>query len=226
MSNALTQEGRLTAATQTLTLSLAGDAGAMIQVADTFTGTLAFLATADGQNYVAIAGTPVGGGTGATTATVGGIWTFSVGGLLALRVSATALSAGAARVTMRAVEASGAGGGGGGGGTALLPTAVVNQMIISQGVGVQPVFSAIAECGTFRTHDAGSFICPDGTFQGPQFQVLPAPFSSLPTAVGNAGVIRGVSDSSVIVWGATVLAGGTSNVLVRSNGTNWTIVGI
>jgi hypothetical protein len=225
MSNALTQEGRLTAATQTVTLSLAGDAGAMIQIADTFTGSLSFLATADGQNYVAIAGTPIGGGTAVTLATAGGIWTFSVGGLLALRVTATALSTGAARVTMRATEASG-GGGGGGGGTALLPTAAVNQMIISQGVGVQPIFSQIAECGTFRTHDGGSVICLDGTVDCVQVLVEPRLFSSLPTAVGNAGVIRGVSDSSVIVWGATVLAGGTSNVLVRSNGTNWTIMGI
>jgi hypothetical protein len=99
-------------------------------------------------------------------------------------------------------------------------------MLISQGVGVQPIFSQIAECGTFRTHDAGSVLCTEGTIQGPQFQVLPAPFTSLPSAVGNAGTIRGVSDSSVIVWGATVVAGGSNNVLVRSNGTNWTIVGI
>jgi hypothetical protein len=215
MSNALTQEGRLTAATQILTLSLAGDAGAMVQIADTFTGTLAFLATADGQNYVPMAGTPIVGGTGVTTATAGGIWTFSVGGLLALRVSATALSAGAARVTMRAVEASG-GGGGGGGGTALLPTAPLNQVLISQGAGVQPIFANVVPV------DLGAFTAVQGVVWAGAYVFTTRNAAGVAEHVGD---LVNIADSTTNVWGATITGGGALNVLGRWNGTAFTVVG-
>jgi hypothetical protein len=107
MSTALTQEGRLTLSAQTVTLACTGYAGAMVQVADTFTGSLNFYGTADGQNFVTLVGTPSGGGAAVFSTTAPGIWLFSVGGLLAVQVKATALATGAARVTLRATEASG-----------------------------------------------------------------------------------------------------------------------
>jgi hypothetical protein len=35
-----------------------------------------------------------------------------------------------------------------------------------------------------------------------------------------------VTDSSTVTWGATVAAGGTAQVLVWWNGTDWRVIGI
>jgi hypothetical protein len=51
-------------------------------------------------------------------------------------------------------------------------------------------------------------------------------FSNLPTcAAGREGALMNISDSTTATWGATVTGGGSNHVLVRCNGTNWTVVG-
>lgn len=50
--------------------------------------------------------------------------------------------------------------------------------------------------------------------------------AALPSPAAHLGATAIVTDSSVILWGTTVAGGGTSVVLVWSNGTNWTVVGI
>jgi hypothetical protein len=50
--------------------------------------------------------------------------------------------------------------------------------------------------------------------------------ATLPSAASNAGHECNVTDSSVTTFGATVAGGGSNNVKVRSNGTNWTVTGI
>ncbi len=50
--------------------------------------------------------------------------------------------------------------------------------------------------------------------------------ATLPSAASNAGHEANVTDSSVTTFGSTVAGGGSSNVKVRSNGTNWTVTGI
>jgi hypothetical protein len=49
---------------------------------------------------------------------------------------------------------------------------------------------------------------------------------TLPSAAANAYKFATVSDSSVTTFGSTVAAGGSSNVMVFSNGTNWTVFAI
>ena len=46
---------------------------------------------------------------------------------------------------------------------------------------------------------------------------------TLPTASSNAYKFANVSDSSVTSFGSTVAGGGSSKVMVFSNGTNWTV---
>ncbi len=50
--------------------------------------------------------------------------------------------------------------------------------------------------------------------------------ATLPSAAANPGAEANVTNSSVTTFGATVAGGGSSNVKVRSNGTNWTVCGI
>lgn len=50
--------------------------------------------------------------------------------------------------------------------------------------------------------------------------------ATLPTASTNSYKFANVSDSSVTTFGSTVAGGGSSKVMVRSNGTNWTVFAI
>lgn len=50
--------------------------------------------------------------------------------------------------------------------------------------------------------------------------------STLPSASANAYKFATVSDSSVTTFGSTVAGGGSSKVMVFSNGTNWTVFAI
>jgi hypothetical protein len=50
--------------------------------------------------------------------------------------------------------------------------------------------------------------------------------STLPTAaVAGAGALSMVSDATATTNGSTLVGGGTNVVLVKSNGTNWIILG-
>jgi hypothetical protein len=50
--------------------------------------------------------------------------------------------------------------------------------------------------------------------------------AGLPDPTLNLGALAIVTDSSVILWGTAVAGGGAATVLVWSNGTNWTVLGI
>lgn len=50
--------------------------------------------------------------------------------------------------------------------------------------------------------------------------------ATLPSPSANPSAEANVSDSSVTTFGSTVAGGGSNNVKVRSNGTNWTVCGI
>jgi len=50
-------------------------------------------------------------------------------------------------------------------------------------------------------------------------------FANLPAASSaNEGSVYPVSDSTTVIWGATVTGGGSNHVLAYSNGTNWTVM--
>lgn len=71
------------------------------QVTGTFTGlTVAFEGTLDGTNWVALLGTPVAGGTTATTATATGVYLIYCPGVGKVRSRCSAISSGSASVTL------------------------------------------------------------------------------------------------------------------------------
>jgi hypothetical protein len=51
-------------------------------------------------------------------------------------------------------------------------------------------------------------------------------FAALPSAVGELGALAIVTDSTTIVWGATIAGSGLHTVLAFSDGTNWTVAAI
>lgn len=51
----------------------------------------------------------------------------------------------------------------------------------------------------------------------------PVAFASVPTGV--EGMMIGVTDSTTVVWGATITGGGANHVLAYFDGTNWTVAG-
>lgn len=103
--------------------------GASININGTFSGTLQFEAATDpaGQNYTAIAMTPLAGGTAVTSATAAGSWTTNASGIVGIRVRASALASGSAQVSIQQSTASansrssGSSSGGGGAGSGGAP---------------------------------------------------------------------------------------------------------
>jgi len=68
---------------------------------------------------------------------------------------------------------------------------------------------------------SGGGITTNGTAKLGDFTV-----ATLPSAASNTGHECNAIDSSVTTFGSTVAGGGSNNVKVRSNGTNWTVTGI
>ena len=101
------QQNVLTAVDTCSTLPVSqNNSGAVVQLAGTFVGTLTFEATADGGNWVAISGTPIGGGAAVTSSTTAGAWQFGTSGLISLRACVSAYTSGAVSVTVRATVGS------------------------------------------------------------------------------------------------------------------------
>jgi hypothetical protein len=74
----------------------------LANVSGTFTSTLQFEGTVDGVTWGSTSGTPVGGGTAVTSATVPGLWVFSTVGLKAIRLHSYSITGGAATVALTA----------------------------------------------------------------------------------------------------------------------------
>lgn len=108
--------GTLGAAQEEVRLAVAGLGGVAIQVQSTFTGTITFEATVQGQDFTAFRVTPVNSSTPTTTTTTTGLWVGSTVGFLAVRARMSSYGSGRATILMRA-DVPSPGGAGGGGGT-------------------------------------------------------------------------------------------------------------
>lgn len=115
MAETLTTHGVLSAAGQDVRLGLAGMGGVAIQIQGTFTGTITFEATVQGQAFAPFRVVPSDSSTAVTTATAPGLWTGSTVGYLVVRARMSAFTSGQATVLMQAYLASPGGGGSGGG---------------------------------------------------------------------------------------------------------------
>jgi hypothetical protein len=113
----------------------------------------------------------------------------------------------------------------GGGG---LPTAPLGQVLISQGDGVPPIFSAapVATSGWHTTSaDYNSYVCTIN--EGALRAVKVHPYERTYAGIGAGefvGELSNISDSTVNTPGAVIAGGGTFHVLARWNGTNWKVV--
>lgn len=89
-----------------------------VQVTGTWTGTLSFQISVDGNTWQTGNVSASNGTTAVTTATANGVWAGSIAGFRFFKVKATAWTSGTAQVVLNSapVSAGSAGGGGGGGG--------------------------------------------------------------------------------------------------------------
>lgn len=116
MADSLSSQGVLGAAEASVLLSVAGLGGVAFQVQGTFSGTITFEATVQGQDFAAFRVVPVNSSTPTTTTTGTGLFVGSAVGFLSVRARMSSYVSGAATVLIRA-DVSAPGGAGGGGGT-------------------------------------------------------------------------------------------------------------
>lgn len=98
----VTASGTLTAAAQTVTLSLTGHSGASAQVTGTWVGTLTFEASLDGTTWTAINAVSASTSSPQTTTTVNGLYRLTPAGTQQMRVNMTAFTSGSAVILVRA----------------------------------------------------------------------------------------------------------------------------
>ena len=91
-------------ATNCFTVQLPASTGAVgvqiTSVGSTFSATVSFFGSADGQNFVAIYGAPVAGGSSVASTTTAGLWQFSTSGLGFIRAVSYPYSSGQIQVLM------------------------------------------------------------------------------------------------------------------------------
>ncbi len=115
MAEKLSETGTLGAANQTVRLSCSGMGGVAIQVQGTFSGTITFEASVQGEDFAPFRVVPSDNSTAVTTTTTTGLWVGSTVGYLVVRARMSSYSSGKAIVFLQA-ELSSPGGSGGGGG--------------------------------------------------------------------------------------------------------------
>ena len=109
----------LNAVNQNVVLNLPfNTASVVVQLLGTWSGTVSFEGTANnGASWVSVQGTPVGGGSGVTSATGDGCWQIPCAGLTSVRARVSSYASGTILATITSSAGSPAGGGSGGGGT-------------------------------------------------------------------------------------------------------------
>lgn len=106
---------KLTAAEQTITMSVRGLASVGLQLVmsalaagvPAWSGTVSFEATIDGINWVALNMVPSNSASAASSATASGIWTANVGGFDIVRARVSAYTAGWVEAWMEGSEGAG-----------------------------------------------------------------------------------------------------------------------
>jgi hypothetical protein len=220
------QAGPLGALNAEVRLSVGGFGGIAIQIQGTFTGTITFEATVQGQDFTAFRVTPVASSTQVTTATAPGLWTASTVGFLAVRARMSLYTDGQAIVYLKAATASpGGAGGGGGSGTDVNLIEVGGSSIASDQSPVEVTGSISATNPSVSA--TGDPVPADATFVGVddgagELTGLAAPALDGDTGAGTqkvSGLYMALPASGGAVWGGTATnpiqvgdAGGTLTV--------------
>lgn len=206
-----------------VSLPVSGVGGIGVQVTGTFTGTLTFEGTLDGQTYVALNLTAINGTTPATTTTSTGIFTGGVGGLGIVRVRMSAYTSGTAVVRLQMAPTTARSGGGG----------VTYPLLGTDGTTANPTYSFANAPGTgfyykgasiaaIAVNGSDQFVFAANIFQSPWQQVtngtqyLGTAFGSLGTGLGN-GTILYCTDCTI----ANPCAGGGTGALAKRLNGAW-----
>jgi len=97
----------LAVADDIISISVRGLAGVALQLSGTWTGTVTFEATVDGNTWVAFNMVPAASATPASTATAVGAWSANCGGYEAVRARFSTATSGTVRAVMQASEGAG-----------------------------------------------------------------------------------------------------------------------
>ena len=97
----------LDATDEVANLSVRGLGGAALQLVGTWTGTVTFEGTVDGQTWVAFNMVPSNSATAASTSTSNGVWSANVAGFEAVRARFSTASSGTVAAHWQGTEAAG-----------------------------------------------------------------------------------------------------------------------
>lgn len=232
MADSLSSQGVLGAAQESVLLSVAGLGGVAFQVQGTFSGTITFEATVQGQDFTAFRVTAANSSTPVTTATTAGIYIGSAVGFLSVRARMSAYTSGSATVLVRADVASpgsSSSGGGGGGGTssdfdAAFPAEGTAAGFLGSTGNMEPVeleadgslpVTIVAGAGSGGTSSAfGAAFPADGTAMGvadPDGNMRPLSAETLDYDSGAGTVAQTIIGIALPGSGGPVAGGTTTN---------------
>ena len=227
-----------------LLLDVRGLGGVALQLSGTFTLTVQFEATVDGQTWVSLRMLPSSSVSGATSSTSAGAWSANVAGLKLIRARVSAYTSGSADVTFLASSASGRVGASGGdaetldgedgsyyldvdnmtagtlvvarGGTGAA-THTSGSVLLGAGTGAitSTATLVVAKGGTgVGTHTSGNYLKGAGT--GNVTSATPAAtFADVSPLTTRGDLLVGTSGA---VTGARLAKGSSGNVLTMADG--------
>ena len=227
-----------------LLLDVRGLGGVALQLSGTFTLTVQFEATVDGQTWVSLRMLPSRSVSGATSSTSAGAWSANVAGLKLLRARVSAYTSGSAELTILASAASGRVGASGGdaetldgedgsyyldvdnmtagtlvvarGGTGAA-THTSGSVLLGAGTGAitSTATLVVAKGGTgVGTHTSGNYLKGAGT--GNVTSATPAAtFADVSPLTTRGDLLVGTSGA---VTGARLAKGSSGNVLTMADG--------
>mgnify|MGYP001566147037 CR=1 FL=1 len=97
----------LDAADEVATIGVRGLSGVALQLTGTWSGTVTFEATLEGNTWVAFNMVPSNSATAASTATANGAWSVNCGGYDAVRARFSTATSGTVKVTLQACPSAG-----------------------------------------------------------------------------------------------------------------------
>jgi hypothetical protein len=193
LSTSRTATANVTGPSGAATLNTDGLGTVSAQVTGTWTGTLVFEGSVDGTNYSTLPASTIGGAAGAsqvTSTTANGMWSLATGGLISVRLRASALSSGTAVMTLVGSPS--------GSTTKSINPAVT---ITSPSAGAAGLYAFVSAYGTLRTSNEGPQLFHD-SFEGSVFDTQDLWVLNQ----GNGGSVAPVSGQATFTVGTTNLA--------------------
>jgi len=195
-----------------LLLDVRGLGGVALQLSGTFTLTVQFEATVDGQTWVSLRMLPSNSTSAATNATAAGAWSANVAGFKLMRARVSAYTSGSADVTFLASSASGRIGSSGGDAETLDGEDGSYYLDVDN---VTAGTLVVARGGTgAATHTSGNYLKGAGT-GAITSATAAATFADISPLTTRGDLLVGTSGS---VTGARLAKGSSGNVLTMADG--------